>query len=98
MPQTITYPVALGDEVKDRVTGFTGIVVALYSFFNRCQRANVQPKATDDNSKVPIAEVFDVEQLDIITPSKIQQKEDRGDANPNGPMPNPVRHAPIRER
>lgn len=97
--QTITFAVAMGDEVRDRISGFTGIVVAVYYYFNRCQRACVQAKLKDDGTLGP-AEVFDVEQLEIITVQKIAQKPDHGvnadatNRNPNGPMPNPVRVIP----
>lgn len=89
MKQTITFPVAIGDEVRDRVTGFQGIVVALTEWFNRCQRASVQPRVEEGKMSVPMAEAFDVEQLDIITENKIKQKPDHGEGkNPNGPTPN----------
>lgn len=97
MPQTITFPVAMGDEVKDRVTGYVGIVVAMYAYFNRCQRILVQPPVGADG-KIPDGQVFDVEQCDVITSAKIAQKPDRGEGrNPNGPMPTPSRpFAPTR--
>ena len=87
MRQTFELPVAMGDEVKDRVTGFTGIVVAAYFYFNRCARVCVQPRV-DKEGKIPAAEVFDVEQMDIVQSRVVEQKADR-ESNPNGPMPTP---------
>lgn len=84
MSQTITFPVALGDEVKDRITGFTGIVVALTEWFNRCQRATVQPPINKEGV-VPPSEGFDVEQLDVVQTSRVPRK---AIAQTGGPMPN----------
>lgn len=88
-------PVALGDEVRDQITGFQGIVVSLTEWFNACQRANVQPPCEAGKVSVPVTEVFDVEQLTVITPHKIKrvhaQKIEAGDPNPGGPTPLPNR-------
>ncbi len=92
MSQIIKFPVALGDEVRDRVTGFTGIVVALTEWFNRCQRASVQPPMKADGS-IPQSDAFDVEQLEVITAAKVQPKPVAYDTTPaapartGGPMP-----------
>ncbi len=90
MSQTIKFPVALGDEVRDVVTGFTGIVVSLTEWFNSCQRASVQPKLKEDGS-IPNVEAFDVEQLEIVHAEHVKRPRAKI-ANPTGgPMPAPQR-------
>ncbi len=39
--------VGLGDEVEDRVTGFTGTVTAIVDYLDGVPRAYVQPLMTD---------------------------------------------------
>jgi hypothetical protein len=72
-PVTIVFPVSPGDEVRDSLSGFTGIVVALTQWFNQCQRATVQPPL-DKDGKIPPAEAFDVEQLEVTFPNKVRPK------------------------
>lgn len=40
--------VNLGDEVKDEITGFTGIVTAVTSFIHSCRRVQITPKVSTD--------------------------------------------------
>jgi hypothetical protein len=97
MPQTIVFPIALGDEVRDTVTGFTGIVIALTEWFNACQRASVQPPV-DEKGATRTADAFDVEQLEVITPAKVVRKHAQRNittgATSGGPMPHQTRQAP----
>lgn len=95
--QTLLFPIGLGDEVRDRVTGFQGIVASLTEWFNRCQRAGVQPPIEEGKMTVPAAEAFDVEQLDIVVHQKVVQKgiDDGASQKPTttgGPMPNVRQH------
>jgi hypothetical protein len=57
--------VNLGDEVKDTVTGFQGIVVAKTNYIHGCTRVSVQPKVGKDK-KVPEAQAFDEPALKVI--------------------------------
>lgn len=57
--------IKLGQEVKDRVTGFQGIVTSRTKFLNSCDRMAVQPKYNPEQGlKEP--EVFDEPDLEII--------------------------------
>jgi hypothetical protein len=92
MPQNITFPVGLGDEARDTVTGFTGIVVALTEWFNACQRATLQPAMEKGKMSVPMSESFDVEQLVIVKQGKVARAhasrvENTGAHRSGGPMP-----------
>lgn len=74
--------VQLGQIVKDRVTGFTGMVVAISTWLNGCNRIGVQSQ-TEKKDGLPIEPYFvDEQQLDIIEEVKEPVKEKRG-----GPMP-----------
>jgi hypothetical protein len=44
--------VKLGDKVKDRVTGLTGIVIARTDWLNGCIRMTVQPQELKDGKPV----------------------------------------------
>ena len=75
--------VTLGMEVKDVVTGYTGIAVAAHSYLQGCRRIMVQAKMKEDGT-VPEDCVFDEPQLEVIgrgilpeeKPKKV--KDDKG--------------------
>jgi hypothetical protein len=62
--------IELGTEVKDKVSGFTGIATAKHLYLNGCCRMTIQPKITKDG-KLPDAETFDEPQLEVVTKKKI---------------------------
>jgi hypothetical protein len=76
--------IGLGDEVKDSVTGFTGIAVAVTEWLNGCYRVTVQPR-TLDAGKVPASEP----QLEVLQASVIPC----GSRDTGGPAPTPRQHA-----
>lgn len=76
-----------GDIVKDRVTGFKGMVVCISEWLNGCRRVTVQPTELDEKGEVRKTEAFDVEQLDVIQASAYGFEH----AKTGGPMPDPVR-------
>lgn len=57
--------VKLGDEVKDKVSGFTGIIVSQHDYLNGCTRFTVQPKV-DKDGKLPDTATFDLPQLEVV--------------------------------
>jgi hypothetical protein len=76
--------VKLGDKVKDRVTGLTGIVVARTDWLNGCIRMVVQPQELKDGKPVETS-CFDIEELvlveaDALSPKPVEKRT-------NGPMP-----------
>ena len=61
--------IGLGDEVKDGITGFRGIVTCISQWLNGCVRCAVQPQKLEKG--VPIGEKWiDVAQLEIIKQTK----------------------------
>ncbi len=72
----------LGDYVKDKISGYKGIVVCVCSYLQGCDRAAVQAKVSKDNKK-PDWLYFDVPQLKVIKKSVIK----RGDVSVGGFKP-----------
>lgn len=58
--------IGMGMEVKDVITGVTGIVTARSEFFNGCVRYFVEPQIKKDATEPPKALWFDV-QLLVVT-------------------------------
>lgn len=56
---------ALGDRVRDRVTGFSGIVTARTEWLNKCVRILVQPEKLHEGKPIE-AQSFDEEQIEIL--------------------------------
>jgi len=60
----------LGDEVRHKVTGFTGIVTAHAKHLSGCDRLRVEPKVGADGK--PIDGLWaDIDMLAIVTPEAI---------------------------
>lgn len=63
--------VTLGDEVKDKITGFKGIAIARTEWLYNCVRIVVQPQALHEGK--PIEDrVFDEEQLTVVKKHKFK--------------------------
>lgn len=56
----------LGDLAKDRVTGFTGVVVAHTRWLNGCPRITLQPRDLDPGGKPKETQTFDELQCEIV--------------------------------
>ena len=54
----------IGDRVKDRISGFTGIIQCRTEWFNGCIRYNVVPDALDAGKLIP-GDTFDEAQLEL---------------------------------
>jgi len=55
----------LGKKVRDKVTGFVGVVIARTEWLNGCLRYNVQGPI-DKDGKIPESEYIDGDQLEVI--------------------------------
>ena len=62
----------LGDEVKDKVSGFKGIAVAKHSYLEGCNRFSLQPKIDKDGT-LPSDVAFDEGQLEVIKSNKVMR-------------------------
>lgn len=78
---TKSTSVKLGMEVKDIVTGYTGIAVAAVEYLQGCRRVTIQAKVKEDGT-IPEDGTFDEPQLEIIgrgiLPAPKKQEDDNG--------------------
>ncbi len=84
----------LGDLVKDRITGFTGVAVARTTWINGCVRWTVQPAKLSKDGTVKATECFDGEQVQVLRKSAVPSYGRvvvAGTLPPGGPRPSPSR-------
>lgn len=74
--------VTLGDEVKDSITGFSGIAVARHSYLQGCDRITVQPVVGEDGLMKESSN-FDEPDLEVIVHKKCKRTSTK--KNPGGP-------------
>lgn len=82
-----TAKVQLGDEARDKVTGFTGVCVARTEWLNGCWRMTLQPRALNKDGKPVDADTFDEFQLEVVKPAALSV----GSKETGGPRDAPVR-------
>jgi hypothetical protein len=66
---TATFKFRLGDQVKDRVTGFKGVIMARTQWMNLCIRYSVQARDLQDGKPVP-DQWFDENDIELVRGSK----------------------------
>lgn len=74
----------LGDEVKDKVTGFQGIAVATHQYLQGCVRISIQP-TIDKDGKMADSATFDEPQLELIKKNVITTEPSELMKPPGGP-------------
>ena len=80
----------LGEEIKCKVSGFKGIVVAQTEYLNGCIRCGVQPKVKKDGT-LPEVQWFDEPQLEVVGRKKISKgSPDTGGVTPYIPKNNVI--------
>lgn len=62
--------VQLGDLVRDRLSGFTGIAYGKNEWLNKCVRYSVHPRELKDGKPIE-PQWFDVEQLEVVEPQAL---------------------------
>jgi len=63
-----------GDKVKDRISGFEGVVTGTTIYLNGCVRFIIQPKI-DKDGKMPNPEWIDEEQLEVLEKKAFKKEE-----------------------
>jgi len=76
--------IELGNKVKDKVTGFEGIVVAKSTYLQGCNRALVQPKVNKEGV-VPDSVSFDEPDLIFVDRGLAPEKKKTPKKPPGGP-------------
>ncbi len=79
---------ACGDKVKDRITGYTGIVVATTTWINGCHRYVIQAQELKDGKPVD-SHTFDEQELQLVQANalNLQQKPAEPVSKTGGPTP-----------
>ena len=72
----MTDEIKLGDKVRDKITGFTGIAVNRTEFLNGCIQIGVQGKI-DKEGKMGDAMGIDIQSLELVNKPKIKQEKRR---------------------
>jgi hypothetical protein len=62
-----TFKFALGQEAKDAITGFKGIITGRIEYISGCLQYAISPPVKEDGSKRD-GEWFDEERLEIVGP------------------------------
>lgn len=76
----------LGDQAKDSISGFSGIVVAVTTWLNGCRRITIQPQALHEGKPID-SQTFDENQV-VVTKAKAFAE---GSHETGGPRPEPTR-------
>jgi len=74
--------IELGDKVKDRISGFTGIVTSYTEFITGCDRCFVCPDRLDKEGSVIEGHSFDVLELTIVKKKVISFDEPKEPKEP----------------
>jgi len=61
----------IGFKVKDKVSGFKGIVVSEHNYIEGCTRCTVQPKIKKDGT-LPNSATFDFPQLIVVKKNAVK--------------------------
>lgn len=77
--------VELGDEGRDKVSGYTGVATARVEFMNGCHRIGLRAKI-DKDGKRPDIEYFAVGQVELVEPKKVEAQPKEEARKPGGPM------------
>lgn len=79
--------VQLGDEARDKITGFRGIVVSISKWLTGCDRYALQPPI-DKDGKVPDIWWVDEPMLELV---KVGEHRLKAPVKTGGPQRDPVR-------
>lgn len=77
----------LGDHVKDRMTGLSGIVVSRTQYLYGCIRYGVQPTKLKDDGTRHDWHYFDEPQLDLVETQAYKDVLPEKEEPPHGPRP-----------
>lgn len=74
----------LGQKVKDLVTGFTGIATSRVEYLNGCTQYGVRGPV-DDKNVMPEPQYIDQQQLELVGPGVVIEKQETGGDMPDAP-------------
>ena len=79
----------LGDKLRDRITGFTGVCVYRTQWIHNCNVYGLQPDKLKDDGTTPDREQFDEPQLEVVEQEVVEKSRKTG--GPTAAMPSPAR-------
>lgn len=79
----------LGDRVKDKISGFTGIVECETLWLNGCVRISIAPETLDEKGELRKPITVDIEQATVLDEGAVKPKPP--EHRTNGPMPEAIR-------
>ena len=87
----------LGKEVRDKVSGFRRIVVAVTKWLYSCVRVNVVPKTKKDGT-MQESQGFDIDQLEVVGDGVSRDKKNKTKVKkvPGGSQPIQKQHPTLR--
>lgn len=85
----------LGDKVRDRITGLTGIAIGRTEWLFGCVRMIVQPQELREGKPIDAVSI-DEPQLDLVEAAKPAPAP--AASGPHGPRPDPVRSPAVPQR
>ncbi|MEN6474373.1 MAG: hypothetical protein ABFD81_10190 [Syntrophaceae bacterium] len=85
--------IELGDRVKDKISGISGIAVGVTEWLYGCRRFVLQPEETKDGRPVESFSL-DEPQLELIKKNPLNKKKasPEKETRRHGPKPEPSRH------
>ncbi len=69
--------IKLGDKVRDRISGFSGVIVAITEWLNGCRRLTISPQVLHEGKPVD-TQTFDAEQIEKIEAVKETPQKPHG--------------------
>lgn len=82
-------PVELGSKVRDKITGYAGIVIARTDWLSGCRRITVQSQELKDGKPIDSC-CFDESQIEVLEETTVVSVM-ADPTRPGGPMPSPTR-------
>ncbi len=82
-----TKRIELGDRVRDKISGFTGIATSRHEYMNGCVRYTIDSEELKDGKPVD-GQWFDEQQIEIVEAKEIEAAKDAV-ASIGGPQPAP---------
>jgi len=76
----------LGDILKEKVTGFTGVVMVRAEYFTGCVHYGLCAQKTDKDGKIPEWSWIDATRL-VKQEGKVELDLPKDSSDPSGPMP-----------
>lgn len=67
----VDFKFNLGDVVKDKVTGFTGVVMAATAYFTKCVHYGICPKTLKGGTEISDWTYLDESRLDLVKSAHI---------------------------